>query len=86
MTFPMLGISDTIELMPRRNVFIRKEDLEAWDTMPDRPKWLHKRLQEYKNGHMGYKITDEILPETPLVQSESPVQLPPIIAGIDDSE
>lgn len=73
--------------MPRRNVFIRAEDIDAWDTMQKRPEWLHKKLQEYKNGHLGLDLTeknDEKNPGEIIADSD---ELPPlIIAGIDDAE
>ena len=72
--------------MPRRNTFIRKEDIEAWDNMPNRPEWLHDRLQEYKNGHMGIPITDDKPPETPADDSAPPEQFEQIIAGIEDAD
>lgn len=76
--------------MPRRNVFIRQEDIDAWDTMRNRPDWLHKKLVEYKNAHLGVDLTDvkteKNLGEI-IADSSQPDELPPqIIAGIEDAE
>ena len=30
--------------MPHRNIWIRKEDLAAWDAIEDKPAWLHRHL------------------------------------------
>lgn len=31
-------------IMPRVNVYIRKEDWEAWESLADKPDWLHQSL------------------------------------------
>lgn len=77
--------------MPRRNVFIRKEDIEAWDSMKGRPEWLHKCLSDYKNAYMGLDLTDtEFRKHTGEMKSPRSAQnedpLPLIIAGIEDAD
>ena len=39
--------------MPHRNIWIRKEDVENWDSIDDKPEWLHMNL------HKGYKVVRE---------------------------
>lgn len=71
--------------MPRRNTWIRTEDVEIWDNIPDRPDWLHRKLQEWKAAH-----DDASAGGVPPVDMSGPPlpdeQLPQIIAGIEDAE
>jgi hypothetical protein len=37
--------------MPDYHVWVRKEDETIWNSIQDRPEWLHKKLQEEKDRH-----------------------------------
>ena len=39
--------------MPNRTIYIRKEDIKNWDSIDDKPEWLHMNL------HKGYKVVRE---------------------------
>jgi len=71
--------------MPRRNIFIRNEDVEAFDTIKDRPEWLHNHIQEYMHGKM-LPVTDVKPPEIFDDSNVEPTDFPNIIAGIEDAE
>jgi hypothetical protein len=32
--------------MPRVNIYIRKEDVDKWDAIENRPEWIHEKLNE----------------------------------------
>lgn len=74
-----------IELMPRRNIFVRNEDIEAWDTMKDRPEWLHNHIQEYMHGKV-LPGTEVVAPPIVDDSTPEPVDFPNIIAGIEDAD
>lgn len=38
--------------MPRVNIFIRKEDWDRWNAIPDVPQWIH-------NGLIGKSVADK---------------------------
>jgi hypothetical protein len=41
-------------LMPKVTIWIRNEDLPKWESIADRPEWLHSHLQvPYKIGVMS---------------------------------
>lgn len=35
--------------MPRYNIWIRVDDNDIWQSIQDKPEWLHRKLQEEQN-------------------------------------
>lgn len=59
--------------MPRKDIWIRKSDLERWDRILDKPQWIHDRLNAGRfEREVIPKVTTlkevEIRPEPQLVE------------------
>jgi hypothetical protein len=39
--------------MPKATIWIKKEDYPIWQSLEDRPDWLHRKLQEEKGDSDG---------------------------------
>lgn len=72
--------------MPRRSLFIRNEDIEAWDSMPDRPDRVHSMILGYKNAELGYSKTEVDVQKRSASPPTDPSDFPTIIAGIEDAD
>jgi len=35
--------------MPNRTIYVREDDIEAFDAIEDRPEWLHRAILEIPN-------------------------------------
>lgn len=46
--------------MPRRTVWVRDEDLDAFEAIRDRPEWLHKAIQASKRAPINLERATNI--------------------------
>lgn len=47
--------------MPRISLHVRNEDWEAFQAIPDRPKWLHKAIQATVTGDKSPSLPEPVI-------------------------
>ena len=58
--------------MPRKNIYIRNEDLDKWDAIESKPEWLHTHLQV----EVGIDVVDTDLGEIAYPVVTKPTKTP----------
>ena len=76
--------------MPRRTLWIRNDDAETFDNIPDRPDWLHAQLVVYLSGKIilppakPLEITHKLINKTEIVPKMPAIKRIPEIDTVDD--
>lgn len=72
--------------MPNRTIFVRNDDLEDFEAIPDRPSWVHRSIQAEKRRQQAIQLpAPNVVPHStttlpdPRVQvvSEAPLERHP---------
>lgn len=63
--------------MPRVDIWIRKEDWQKWQSIKDKPEWLHEHLNRDFNPVMVIDSSKLVMPTKPNLAPIEPKLTPP---------